>query len=166
MTMFYAIIKLQISEEDIILKEYAADLSAMKLLQIAVCLLAAILIAACVWLLSRWTIVMWIVISILIVAAFVFSFLWMPMYFARLECIVTSNQITIRTGILLQREQSIRLQSVQYVQLITGPFDGMLGLNFILLYVYGGSMMIFFLSQQSRKELVDFLQRKGVFHVP
>jgi len=148
------------------LKEYSADLGAMKLLQITVCLLAALLIFASVKFLSRWAVIMWILTGLFALAAIVISFFCMPLYFSNLRCIVTSNQVTIRTGMFFRREQSIRLQSVQFVQTITGPWDGVLGMNFIILYVYGGSLMIFFLKKPDRQELTEFLERKGVFHAP
>lgn len=148
------------------LKEYSADLSAMKLLQILVCLLASLLIFASGKFLSRWPAVMWALIIGFVLTAVILCFLCMPLYFSNLRCIVTSSQVTVRTGIFFQREQSIRLQSVQFVQLITGPWDGLLGLNFMILYVYGGSLMIFFLKKSDRYELTEFLERKGVFHAP
>ena len=148
------------------MKEYSADLGAMKLLQITVCLLATLLIFASVKFLSRWAVIMWILTGLFALAAIVISFFCMPLYFSNLRCIVTSNQVTIRTGMFFRREQSIRLQSVQFVQTITGPWDGVLGMNFIILYVYGGSLMIFFLKKPDRQELTEFLERKGVFHAP
>ncbi|MBE6875449.1 MAG: PH domain-containing protein [Ruminococcus sp.] len=148
------------------LKEYSADLSAMKLLQVIVCLLASLLIFASTKFLSRWAVIMWALIIVFVLTAVVLSFFCMPLYFSNLRCIVTSSQVTVRTGMFFQREQSIRLQSVQFVQLITGPWDGLLGLNFMILYVYGGSLMIFFLKKSDRCELTEFLERKGVFHAP
>ncbi len=148
------------------MKEYSADLSAMKLLQITVCLLAALLIFASARFLSRWAVVMWVLIGLFAVTAVLLSFFCMPLYFSNLRCIVTANQVTVRTGMFFRREQSIRLQSVQFVQLITGPWDGILGLNFMILYVYGGSLMIFFLKKSDRRELTEFLERKGIFHAP
>ncbi len=148
------------------MKEYSADLSAMKLLQIIVCLLAFLLSIASVKFLSRWIFVMWGLVILFSVTAAVLSFFCIPLYFSNLKCIVTANQVTIRTGMFFRREQSIRLQSVQFVQLITGPWDGILGLNFIILYVYGGSLMIFFLKKNDRRELTEFFERKGVFHAP
>ena len=61
-----------------------------------------------------------------------------------------------------QREQSIRLQSVQFVQLITGPWDGLLGLNFMILYVYGGSLMIFFLKKSDRLGIFKAWNKKQI----
>ena len=148
------------------MKEYSADLTAMKLLQIIVCLLTALMIALIAKFLHRWLFVMWSLIILFGVTAVILSFLCMPLYFSNLKCVVTANQITVRTGMFFRREQSIRLQSVQLVQTITGPLDGIFGLNFIILYVYGGSMMIFFLKKTDRLELAEFLERKGIFHAP
>jgi len=138
----------------------------MKLLQITACLISALLSAVCARFLFPWPFIMWILIIIFIAVAVIFSFICLPFYFANLKCIVTANQVTIRTGVFFRREQSIRLQTVQFVQLITGPFDGAFGLNSIILYVYGGNMMILFLKKQDRQELTQFLERKGVFHAP
>lgn len=148
------------------MKEYSADLAAMKLLQITVCLSAVLLIWASMKFLSRWSVIMWSMSGIFAVTAIVVSFLCMPLYFSNLRCIVTASQVTIRTGMFFRREQSIRLQSVQFVQIITGPWDGVFGLNFIILYVYGGSLMIFFLKKSDRQEIIEFLERKGVFYAP
>ncbi|MBR4319790.1 MAG: PH domain-containing protein [Oscillospiraceae bacterium] len=148
------------------MKEYSADMSAMKLLQIIACLLAALLIGLSARFLYRWVILMWSFIILFAVTAVLLSFFCMPLYFSNLKCIVTANQVTIRTGMFFRQEQSIRLQSVQFVQTITGPWDGILGLNFVILYVYGGSLMIFFLKKADRLEFTEFLERKGVFHAP
>ncbi len=147
------------------LKEYSADLSAMKLLQILICLLSAILIAVCGRFLYHWPVIMWILILIFGITAAVLSLFCLPVYFSNLKCIVTASQITVHTGMLFLREQSVRLQNIQFIQLITG-FGGRFGMNFVILYVYGGSLMIFFMKKKDRQELTEFLERKGVFHAP
>ena len=54
---------------------------------------------------------------------------------------------------------------MQFVQTITGPFDGIFGMNFIVLYVYGGQLTIPFLHKRDRQELTMLLEERGVFHV-
>lgn len=147
------------------MKEYYADFSAMKLLQIIIFLLTIIFILASIFIFFKLKIIMWICISIFIIIAIIINYICLPLYFKTLKYTVTANQITLRQGIFFVHEQSIKLQSVQFVQFITG-FHGMFGLNFIILYVYGGSMMIFFMKKQDRQELTEFLQRKGIFHAP
>ena len=107
---------------------------------------------------------MWTVISVFAGAAVLASFVCLPLFFRRLRCSASSTKITVRAGILFLREQSIRLDRVQFVQTITGPFDGIMGLNFIVLYVYGGQLTIPFLNRSDRRELTALLEERGVFH--
>lgn len=146
------------------MKEYRADAGALHLLQVIISLLGAG-IALTAWrFLSRWLIVMWIVIGIFAGSAALLSLVCLPLFFRQQRCLASSAKITLRTGILFLREQSIRLDRVQFVQTITGPFDGMLGLNFIILYVYGGQLTLPFLSRRDRNELTALLEQRGVFH--
>lgn len=148
------------------MQEYRADTAALRLIQVILCLLAAGLSAAAAQFLSPWAILMWIVIAVFVGIAVIVSFLLLPLLFRRLRCVTTSSRVSVRSGILLQREQSIRLNTVQFVQIISGPFDGKCGLNFVILHVYGGSLAVLFLSKEEREEFTAFLIRKGVFHAP
>lgn len=139
----------------------------MKLLQALVFLLSMILaVLSLLCYLHSGFIIFLILMILFISTGFLIHFIFLPLYFKNLYYQITANQIAIRKGIFFRREQSIRLQSVQFVQLITGPFDGKFGLNFMILYVYGGSMMLFFMQQNDRRELTEFLERKDIFHAP
>ena len=146
------------------MKIYRADPGGMQLLQIAVCLAGAALSLAAFWFLRRWLLVMWILIGIFAGTALLASVLCLPLYFRRLRIYASPAKLTVRTGILFVHEQSIRLDRVQFVQTVTGPFDGILGLNFFVLYVYGGQLTVPFLSRHDRMELAVLLEQRGVFH--
>lgn len=146
------------------MKEYRADWGALHLLQILICLAAILLCAAATWFLRRWEWIMWAVISVFAGAALFIALLCLPLFFTRLRCFASEEKLTVIAGILFLREQSIRLDRVQFIQTVTGPFDGILGLNFIILYVYGGQLTIPFLNKNDRYELVGLLERGGVFH--
>ena len=146
------------------MKEYRADHGALHLLQILICLAGTGLSAAATQLLSRWSWILWTVVGVFSGTAFVLSLICLPLFFARLRCYASEEKLTVIAGILFLREQSIRLDRVQFIQTVTGPFDGILGLNFIILYVYGGQLTIPFLSKNDRYELVGILERGGVFH--
>ncbi len=153
--------------DDFKLKEYHADKSAMKLLQTLIFLLSTILTVLSLLCYLHFQLIPFLILMILFISTGILvNLIFLPLYFKNLYYQITANQISIRRGIFLRREQSIRLQTVQYIQLITGPFDGKFGLNFIILYVYGGSMMLFFMHQNDRQELTAFLERKGIFHAP
>lgn len=146
------------------MKEYRADIGALQLLQIGICLVGAGLSFAAGCFLNAWPRVMWSIIGVFAGAAVLASFICLPLFFRRLRCMASSSKISLRAGILFLREQSIRLDRVQFVQIITGPFDGILGMNFVILYVYGGQLTLPFLSRSDRRELTALLEQKGVFH--
>ena len=146
------------------MQEYRADRAAGYLLCVCVCLAAGLLSGAAYLFLRRWAFVMYLCIGIFCTLAFLTGFVLTPLYFRSLRCIVTPHQITCRSGILLHREKSVRMRTIQYVQIVTGPFDGALGLNFIVLHVYGGSMQLFFLRRRDRREIARLLSQRGVFH--
>ena len=146
------------------MKIYRADIGGLQLLQIVVCLVGAGLSLAAFWFLRRWVVVMWILIGIFAGTALLASIVCLPLYFRRLRIYASPAKLTVRAGILFVREQSIRLDRVQFVQTVTGPFDGILGLNFIILYVYGGQLTIPFLNRHDRMELTVLLEQRGVFH--
>lgn len=148
------------------MKEYLADTAALRLIQVILCLLAAGLSAAAALFLDPLPILMWIVIAVFVGTGGIVSFILMPLMFRQLRCVVTATQISVRSGIFLHWEQSIRLNTVQFVQIISGPFDGILGMNFIILHVYGGQLSVLFLNKKDRTEFVAFLRQKGVFYAP
>lgn len=146
------------------MKEYRADIGALQLLQISICLLGTGLSFAAGYFLHAWPHIMWSVVGVFAGAAVLMSFLCLPLFFRRLRCMASPSKISLHAGILFLREQSIRLDRVQFVQTITGPFDGILGMNFIVLYVYGGQLTIPFLNRSDRRELTALLEQRGVFH--
>ena len=146
------------------MREYRADVAALTLLQLGLCALAGGLSAAAALFLDPWPKLMLILIVVFVSLAAVGAIVLLPMYFRRLRCVCTSSQISFAAGILFLRAQRIRIERVQFVQTIVGPADGILGLNCIILYVYGGQLVIPFLSRKDRKELEQFLQERGVFH--
>lgn len=148
------------------MQEYKADPAALWAAMLAVCLPAAGLILLTGLLLSRWPRLMWLIIGIVTAAAMLLSFLVLPLYFRLLSVSVSATQVTVTAGIFFRRTQSVRLDRVQFVQLLSGPFHGMLGLNFVTLFVYGGRLTVPFLHRTDFTELTAFLTQKGVYHAP
>ena len=139
----------------------------MKLLQIVIFVLSSMLTALCLLCYLRFGLFLFLIFIILFLSTGAFlNLFFLPSYFKKLYYYITPEQIAIHKGIFFRREQSIRLQSVQFVQIITGYHDGISGLNFMILYVYGGSLLLSFMSRDDRRELTEFLKRKGIFHAP
>ncbi len=145
---------------------YHADTSAMRLLSMTCLLLAGLLCLAAIVLLQRLPILMWTMVGIFAAIGILGSFLLLPLYFNKLQMEVTNSQIFLKTGIIFRRERSVQFQSIQFVQVITGPRDGAGGWNFITLYLYGGRLFLPFLRQTDRQALTQLLQEKGVYHAP
>ncbi len=148
------------------MNNYRADFSAVRCLQILFALAAVLIHTAAELLLRSHPLTVRIVSWSAAGIALTTGFLLLPLFVGSIRCDVTSAQITLRCGILFQREQSILLQNVQFVQVIRGPFDGRWGMNFLMLHVYGGRLTIPFLSRSDRKQITEFLRKKGVFHAP
>lgn len=148
------------------MKKYHADSGALQLLQISICTISAVLDVLAGIFLNSFPIVMWVITIVFTLTAVLSSFLILPLFFKNFCCILTDSKATVSMGIFFRRKQSVRLDRVQFVQVITGAFDGILGLNFIILHVYGGELMMMFLNKNDRKEITDFLQQKGVYYAP
>ncbi len=145
---------------------YHADHRAIRLLQLILIITAGLLSLAAKHFLSAYPTQMYIICTVILSIAILFGFLCLPLYLHSIRCIVTGAQITLRSGILIKQEQSIRLQNIQFVRIVHGPGNGAYGLNFIILHLYGGKLILPFLSRKDRMELTDFLRKKGVFHAP
>ena len=148
------------------MKDFHADRTALWTIMLAVCLAASGLIALAGASLDRWPNVMWGTIIVVGVIAAIPAFCILPLYFRMLSCTVSSSGITVTAGSLFRRAQSVRFERVQFVQILSGPFDGALGLNFVVLHMYGGHLTVPFLNRDDREALAALLQQKGVYHAP
>lgn len=145
---------------------YRADRNAAHVLQI-LCLLLTGLFCLVTWTFLRpYAVLLFWLWAAAICLAILFSCILAPLGLQSVSCIITSGQITLKTGIFLHREQSVRYDSIQFVQVIRGPFDGKWGMNFILLHLCGGRLLLPFLRQKDCKALLKLLRNKGVFHAP
>lgn len=148
------------------MKIYHADTGALQLLQILICTVSAVLDVLAGIFLNSFPIIMWSITAVFTIVAVLLSFFILPLFFKNFCFIVTDSKIMVSMGIFFKRKQSVRLDRVQFVQVITGAFDGILGLNFIILHVYGGRLMMMFLNKNDRNEITALLQQKGVFYAP
>ncbi len=147
------------------MKTYYANCAALRLIQIMF-LAVTVLLCIAAGVLAPSLIVMWIFIGIFAGIYGILCWLYLPLYFRKLIFYVTPCQITVKRGVFLRQEQSVRLQTVQFVRLVTGPCAGAAGQNYLILYVYGGSLFLPFLARRDRMEIMELLRKKGVYHAP
>lgn len=85
-------------------------------------------------------------------------FVYLPIYFASLSYEMNSEKIIKHSGVFLKSHQSVRFSTVQYSTVVTTPFSEHTGLNFVVLFVYGGSLRLMFLN---KKNAMEVLRRCG-----
>ncbi len=133
------------------MKEYKPSVLGLHLLRTVLLLLTALLSIAAV--LVPFPILMYAAVGICTAV-----WIWLGFYFRALRCIVTEHRITVVRGVFLRKEQSIRRDAVQFVRTISGIRGGFGKLHFLRIYVYGGSLLLPFLSRQDIEELCALLE--------
>ena len=78
------------------MKEYRADIGALQVIQIMLCLIGAGLSFAAAHFLVRWVRIMWIVVGISAGTAALLALIGLPLFFRRLRCYASGTQITVR----------------------------------------------------------------------
>ena len=82
-------------------------------------------------------------------------FFYFPAMFRNLEFYVGENTVKKMHGVFFRREQTINISSVQY---ITTAVCGLEGFCFIILNVYGGIMILPFLSHKNFRAILHELE--------
>jgi len=134
--------------------EYNPDPRAPRTLRVLILLLSVILIAI---------IRFYVPVDILDVifgtaictAAIFFMYIYIPSYFRSLKYKATPNGLTRTAGVFLKSHQTVRFSAVQYYTRVTTPLSRHTGLNFIVLYVYGGQFQLLYLSSADVAEIIE-----------
>ncbi len=132
---------------------FKPEKSALSVLRILILLVSVILIVLIKVYIPFHMVVMISGITIGIIDIFVI-FIYLPIYFSKLSYEMSDEKITKHSGVLLKSHQSVRYSTVQYTAVITTPFSQYTGLNFVILFVYGGSLRLMFLNQDNAMEIL------------
>lgn len=139
---------------DFILKIYSADKTPLNILRILTAVITVILLILC-RLFIPFYMLMIILMSIFSAVGIILIFFYFPEMFRNLEFYFSEDTITKKYGVFFKREQTINISSVQY---ITTGFCRLEGFCFIVLNVYGGTMIIPFLSNRNFRSVVNQLE--------
>lgn len=85
-------------------------------------------------------------------------FFYLPMYFSSLSYEMTDEKIIRHSGVFVKAHQSVKYSTVQYSTVVSTPFSDKTGMNFVILFVYGGSLRLLFLSKD---DAMAILRRCG-----
>lgn len=81
-------------------------------------------------------------------------FIYLPMYFASLNYEMTDEKIVRHSGVFMKVHQSVRYSTVQYSTVVSTPFSNKTGMNFVILFVYGGSFRLLFLNKEDAMKIL------------
>lgn len=81
-------------------------------------------------------------------------FFYLPIYFSSLSYEMTDEKIIRHSGVFMKVHQSVRYSTVQYSTVVNTPFSDKTGMNFVILFVYGGSLRLLFLNKDNAMEIL------------
>ena len=79
---------------------------------------------------------------------------YLPIYFSSLSYEMTDEKIIRHSGVFMKVHQSVRYSTVQYSTVVSTPFSDKTGMNFVILFVYGGSLRLLFLNKDDAMEIL------------
>ncbi|MGN1480414.1 PH domain-containing protein [Porcipelethomonas sp.] len=135
------------------MKHYYADKTCLNILKFLILVLTFILLALTAYFLSFIPIVMITLCIIFFAVGFFLALIYLPVYFKNLNYYVSDDKIIKESGFYFRKKQIIRLNKIQFTTSVSTPFSRLTGLNFIILYAYGGIMTVMFLSDRDFAEL-------------
>lgn len=141
------------------MNQYNSDKNSLKILRLSVLIVMFTLLCTCTYFLSFIPKLMIFLNIIFFAAGFFISVIYLPVYFRNLCYYVSDEKIEKVSGFLFTKRQIMLLNTIQYTTSASTPFSKLTGLNFFMLYAYGGSMSIMFLKKHDFEEL-SFIFRK------
>lgn len=142
------------------MKTYLPDKRALLTLRILIILISLILIGI-VRIYIPLDIVVIIFSIAIITAAIFFMFIYLPLYFGSLRYEATDTELTRHSGVFMKSHQTVQFSAVQYYTVVTTPMSHKTGLNFIVLFVYGGQFQLMYLSSSDIREILQNTGRGG-----
>ena len=103
--------------------------------------------------LKPYQIIMTIVIILFWAAYIVVLLIALPIYFAKTNYFISSNEVAKQSGIIYFTRQLMRTDSIQYMTYFSTPLSKYSGFNFIIFNALGGKVMFLFLSKDDADEI-------------
>jgi len=87
------------------------------------------------------------------------DFFYLPLWFRKMQIVLGKDGIKKVSGVFFSFERTVNYTSVQFADIISFPFSKHIGLNFIVLNVYGGKMLLPFLKKQDKLYILKYIGR-------
>lgn len=142
------------------MKEYKASKSCLNFIRIAIIATGVSLIALSTFFLAFIPDFMHFFNLLFFIAMIFFAGIYSPVYFRNLRYYIVDDRKIIKvSGFFFKKKQIMMIDTIQYSTAVTTPLNRYTGLNFFLLYAYGGIMTIMFLKKNDFEEL-SYMFRK------
>lgn len=134
------------------MKIFFPDKNVKGFTKLAIAFIAAILIFAIRLFVPDYTKISTIVLLILTA---VLDFIYIPLYFRSLSYETDGRCITKNCGVIFHTSKRAEFSAVRYITSVTTPFSQHTGLNFAVLFMYGGRLTLMFLSKKDMQDIID-----------
>ena len=94
-----------------------------------------------------------IVAAILIIAYAFFSFVILPLWHRSLCYTILADEMILRSGVIFKNSIHVKISAIQYTTVVKCPVSSKINFNFLLMHVYGGRLVLMFLSLQNLAEI-------------
>ncbi len=135
------------------MKQYNSDKNCLNILRVAVVIVTVVLILLSRYFLSFIPKLMIFLNVLFVVAGFIAFFIYLPIFFKNLRYYVYEEKIEKVSGFFFIKKQVMSIKTIQYTTSVSTPLSRFTGLNFYVLYAYGGVMGIMFLKKRDFEEL-------------
>lgn len=144
--------------EVICIKNFRPHQNALNTLRLTVALLTLILSVAGVYFLKSYATAMYISVGAVCCLAFLGNFILLPLYFSKCSFNIAKDSATKNGGVFFTTTAHVKKSSVQYVTVVKTPFSKYTAMNFLIIHVLGGVMILNFLSLSDLEEIGAIMQ--------
>ncbi len=100
-----------------------------------------------------------IVIAILIISYVITTFIILPKLFQNVYCTITSDEIIINSGALIQKKTYIKITAVQYTTAIKVGFQSHIFMNILLITTFGRRHFLYGFSTKNMEDINNKIQK-------
>lgn len=140
------------------MKKIFPDGNAGTFLKIVIFVIVLLIVCA-VWLFIP-VYALWITI-ILAAVSIILDCIYIPLYFRNLRYEMDGERIIRYSGVFFRSIKTAEFSAVRYTTLLTTPFSKHTGLNFAVLFLYGGRLRLSFLSESDVREIIAIASASG-----
>lgn len=98
--------------------------------------------------------------AVLIFSVFIFCIIYIPLSLKKMRICINDIDVIFRSGIIIASEKHMRISRLELAYTIRTPFSKYTGLNFVVLCVYGKSLVLPFLSISDSEEITDIMKKR------